>query len=454
MEKSRKRIVFWSFFLIFSFGILIILLTIGKEQKFVKRIEEIKKAEKHPYVQLLKEYVQIDTSEPKGNTFSSAVFLAMILKEAGIDAEIFESVEGKANLIAKIGNGKKPPVILHHHMDTAEVLYEDEWSFDPWGGTIHNGFMYGIGVLDVKSMGLCFLHSFIRAYKEKWDLKRPVIYYASCAEESNMEEGSKWMLKNHPEFFPEGALFLSEGGLIEMVTDVVRNVQIEIGQKGFGWFDMKISEELKNKLEREIIKVLPDTPNPNPYVLKFLKDISKFKVDYFKDNLADIENYIKGKKKDEMLIPYSLRALLFTDGWWIKKDSENYRFIISTVWGEKLDFYIEKISEILKKNKVDFKITKIADANVTSPESEEYEKIKKIYEEFFNVPVLWSFPSVVLTESSLFRQKGLNAYGICLVRYTIFESYKMNIADERVYLPYFIEGIEISDKILKEIACN
>ncbi len=319
MEKKKLRFYFWSIFLSSSLLFLIIVFSLPREQKYIKRWDLIKEAEAHPYTQLLKEYVQIDTSQPEGNTLSSAVFLAMLLEKEGIRTEIYESAPQKANLIAKIGGGKKPPIILHHHMDTEEVINEEGWKYDPWDGVIHNGFLYGIGSLDMKSMGLCFLYAFIKAHQEKWNLERPIIYYASCAEELDFKAGSLWMLENYPEYFPEGSLFLTEGGIVEMITDSVRFAGIEIGQKGFAWFGLNITKEQKDLLEKETEKIFKDKPILNPHVVKFFKDISEYRVAFFKDCLKDIENCIKGLKKEEIQLPQYLKSLLYSEGTWIEK---------------------------------------------------------------------------------------------------------------------------------------
>lgn len=452
MEKKKLRIYFWIIFISLSFLVIIISILIPKEQTYELRWATLKEAEKHPFTKLLKEYVQIDTSQPVGNTLSSAVFLAMLLEKEGINTEIIESSPQKASLFARIGPKKGAPIILHHHMDTAEVIDKDAWKYDPWEGTIHLGYLYGIGSLDIKSTGLCFLYAFIKAHKEKWDLKRPIIYYASCAEEADFEGGSKWMLEKHPEFFPKDSLFLTEGGMVETITNQVRWVGIEIGQKGFVKFDMNINKEKKERLDIELKKIFKNEPILNPYVKEFFKNISAFKVDFFKSCLEDIESCIKGKKKEEILIPNPLKSLLFSEGYWIEKKDGSSAFIISTIWGEDQENYIKKAEEIFKKFKISYNLKKLPQPSFTSPQSSEFEKIKNVYYDYFNVPVFPYIQASSITEATLFREKDILAYGICPVRYTIYDSLNMNLYDECVYLPYYLDGLEISEKILKELS--
>jgi len=451
MEKKKFRKYFWTIFGLISFIIILVSLLLPKEQTYELRWEKLKEAENHPYTKLLKEYVQIDTSQPKGNTLSSAIFLAMLLEKEGIKTEIYESAPQKASLIAKIGPEKGNPIILHHHMDTAEVIDEEKWKYDPWDGTIHLGYLYGIGSLDIKSMGLCFLYAFIKAHKENWNLKRPIIYYASCAEEADFEDGSKWMLKNHPEYFPPGSLFLTEGGIVEMITENVRWVGIEIGQKGYAWINSNINDEEKEKLNIELQKIFKNEAKFNPYVKDYIKNISKFRVDFFKSCLEDIENCIKGKKKEEIMIPLYIKNLMYSEGYWRKRKDGTWDFIISTIWGESQSDYLKKAEEIFKKYKINYKLTKMPEASFSNPDALEFNIIKGVFSKFFNVPVFYSIPSASLTESCLFREKGILCYGICPVRYTIFDALNMNLYDECVYLPYYLDGLEISEKILKAL---
>lgn len=454
MEKKKLRIYFWTIFLSISTLLVLISLLLPKEQTYEVRWAKLKEAENHPWTQLLKEYVQIDTSQPEGNTLSSAVFLAMLLEKEGIHTEIFESMPQKANLIAKIGPNSGPPVILHHHMDTAEVIDRSGWKYDPWDGVIHLGYLYGIGALDMKSMGLCNLYAFIKAHKEKWDLKRPVIYYASCAEEADFEAGTRWMLQNHPEYFPQDSLFITEGGIVEMITNQARWAGIEIGQKGYARFELKVNKEEKEKIDEELKNVFPDKAKLNPYLTDFIKKLSKFRQDFFKICLEDIENCVKDKKKEEILIPNYLKSLLFTEGYWIPKKNDEYIYYIATIWGEKLEDYVKKIEEIFKKYKISYKLSVMPEASISSPDTEEFNKIKEVYENYFKIPVFHYMQATSMSEAALFREKGILSYGICPVRFTIYDSLNINLYDENVYLPYYLDGLEITEKILKNIACR
>jgi acetylornithine deacetylase/succinyl-diaminopimelate desuccinylase-like protein len=68
--------------------------------------------------QLLRRYVQIDTTNPPGNERPAAEFLAEVLRQRRLEPQLYESAPGRANLVARLqGEGERGPVLLLHHMD-------------------------------------------------------------------------------------------------------------------------------------------------------------------------------------------------------------------------------------------------------------------------------------------------------------------------------------------------
>jgi len=68
------------------------------------------------------------------------------MEEAGFD-EV--KIDGLGNVIGRIGNGKKI-LAIDGHMDTVDLGAERNWSFDPLGGEIRDGFVHGRGSVDQK----------------------------------------------------------------------------------------------------------------------------------------------------------------------------------------------------------------------------------------------------------------------------------------------------------------
>jgi hypothetical protein len=69
-------------------------------------------------VDLMQQYLRVNTSNPPGNELAAAQFLKLILDRESIPNEIFEFQPGRANIIARLkGSGAKRPFILLSHMD-------------------------------------------------------------------------------------------------------------------------------------------------------------------------------------------------------------------------------------------------------------------------------------------------------------------------------------------------
>src|ERR1051326_4556936 len=69
-------------------------------------------------VDLMQQYLRVNTSNPPGNELEAAKFLKKIFDQHGIENEVFEFKPGRANIIARLkGNGSKRPIILLSHMD-------------------------------------------------------------------------------------------------------------------------------------------------------------------------------------------------------------------------------------------------------------------------------------------------------------------------------------------------
>ncbi|MDG4551788.1 MAG: acetylornithine deacetylase [Candidatus Contendobacter sp.] len=110
--------------------------------------------------------------------------LAGWLEEAGFAVRI-EPLPGradKANLIATLGHGPGG-LVLAGHTDTVP-FDAGRWRHDPFGGTVADGRIYGLGAADMKS----FLALAIAAAMEfrAADLRQPLVILATADEESSM----------------------------------------------------------------------------------------------------------------------------------------------------------------------------------------------------------------------------------------------------------------------------
>src|SRR5215472_3823261 len=181
-------------------------------------------------VKFLSDLVKIDTSNPPGNEARAAEYIKSVLAGEGIPAQIYESAPGRGNLVARLkGSGKKKPLLLMAHLDVVGVE-RDKWTVDPFAGVIKDGYVYGRGAIDDKSMDAANLEVFLLLHRLKVALDRDVILLAEAGEEGTTQFGIDFMVDKHwDEIACEFAL--NEGGDIPEENGKVQYVAVSTTQK-------------------------------------------------------------------------------------------------------------------------------------------------------------------------------------------------------------------------------
>ncbi|MGD0766485.1 MAG: M20/M25/M40 family metallo-hydrolase, partial [Dehalococcoidia bacterium] len=185
---------------------------------------------------LLCRYIAIDTSNPPGNERAAAEFLAAVLRQEGIESEIFPFAEGRASMSARLtGDGRRRPLVLLNHMD---VVPADRalWEVDPFAGVVRNGAVWGRGALDMKSMGVVELMTVLLLRRQGIRLGRDVLFVAAADEETGGGSGIEWLDANHPELF-DAEYVINEGGYGSTEMFGVRRpiFSCSVGEKGPLW---------------------------------------------------------------------------------------------------------------------------------------------------------------------------------------------------------------------------
>ena len=105
--------------------------------------------------QYLADLVRIDTSNPPGNETQVAQYLKQSVEAFGISGELVGGDPKRLNFVARLhGDGKGRPLLLIAHSDVAAIAPAErpQWTVNPFGGELRNGFIYGRGTLDAKSL--------------------------------------------------------------------------------------------------------------------------------------------------------------------------------------------------------------------------------------------------------------------------------------------------------------
>jgi acetylornithine deacetylase/succinyl-diaminopimelate desuccinylase-like protein len=96
---------------------------------------------------------------------------------------VLEAAPQRGNLIARWkGDGTLPPLLLYTHLDVvpAEPEY---WTRPPFAGEVADGFVWGRGALDMKSVAAMQLMTMLLLKRNPLPLRRDVIFAATADEE-------------------------------------------------------------------------------------------------------------------------------------------------------------------------------------------------------------------------------------------------------------------------------
>jgi acetylornithine deacetylase/succinyl-diaminopimelate desuccinylase-like protein len=164
--------------------------------------------------EIYEELVEIDTTHSAGDTYRAAEAMGARLRAAGFpsdDVHVLLAAPRKGNLVAHFhGTGPARPILLLAHLDVVEAKRED-WSVDPFTLLEKDGFFYGRGTSDVKSMGAIFVSNLVRYRQEGYRPERDIIVVLEADEETTAEYGIRWLLSNHRDLI-DAELALNEGG--------------------------------------------------------------------------------------------------------------------------------------------------------------------------------------------------------------------------------------------------
>ena len=180
-------------------------------------------------VERLVGYLRVDTINPPGNETAGVEYLAAIFDAEGVAYETAESAPGRGNIWARIPGGDGPGLLLLHHIDVVPAN-RDQWTTDPLGGEIRDGYLYGRGALDTKGLGIVHLQAFLALHRSGARPDRDVIFMATADEEAGGFFGAGWLVENRPELFANVGVVLNEGGDGSFEEDGV-TFTVEVTQK-------------------------------------------------------------------------------------------------------------------------------------------------------------------------------------------------------------------------------
>ena len=189
---------------------------------------------------ILKKLIQFDTTNPPGNEAACVRYIQSLLKEVGIESQLYEKVAGRPNLVARIkGNGNAAPLLIYGHVDVVTTANQ-QWTHPPFEAIETDGYIWGRGALDMKGGVAMMLAAFLRAKYSDVALNGDVILCILSDEEAGGTVGAKYMVNEHHDLFADVKYALGEFGGFTLAIGGKRFYPIMIAEKQVCWMQATI----------------------------------------------------------------------------------------------------------------------------------------------------------------------------------------------------------------------
>ena len=170
--------------------------------KYLRNIEKDHLTSKNgePFVndleRLLSELIQIPSPNPPGDCVAIAKYIAERLANTGANIKILASPEKPEapSVVATLGTGEAPVIMLHAHIDTVPVASDEEqrWASDPFEPRVAEGRLYGKGSIDDKAPLAAMLLAFEKSAASN-DYHGTLVLVAAAEEETGGQLGTRWL---------------------------------------------------------------------------------------------------------------------------------------------------------------------------------------------------------------------------------------------------------------------
>jgi len=175
-----------------------------------------------------------------GREAESVELLEGYLAGAGLDVERYEPQPGRASLVARIegSDPKAPSLLLMGHTDVVPVNVHD-WSRDPFGGEVVDGFVWGRGAVDMLNMTASMAVAFRRLADSGFKPKGTISYLAVADEEALGTWGAKHLVEHERDAVFADYVITETGGF-QMPTPDGPRLPVMVDEKGTYWSKLTV----------------------------------------------------------------------------------------------------------------------------------------------------------------------------------------------------------------------
>ena len=242
---------------------------------------------------ILKQLIEINTTDSVGNVTTAANAMAQRLRDAGFadsDIQVIGPNDRKKNLVVRLhGTAAKKPILLIGHLDVVEANRED-WTTDPFQFVEKDGYFYGRGTQDIKDGDAILVTTLIRFKREGYVPDRDLILALTADEEGGKSNGVDWLLQNHRDLIDAEFVLNIDAGGVDSRNGKPVIVSMDASEKLYGDYQLEATNPGGHSSEpvpeNAIYHVVDGLTRLQKYQFPFeLNDVTRA----FFENMAKVE---------------------------------------------------------------------------------------------------------------------------------------------------------------------
>jgi acetylornithine deacetylase/succinyl-diaminopimelate desuccinylase-like protein len=434
----------------------------------VRRLDlEAAAAMDRPDVKLLAEVVRLDSSNPPGITRPVVDVFARELSCAGIPYVVTGRDPLRPILVARLpGRRRGEALALLAHADVVPAGDLSAWVRPPFAAARGDGAdaanLIGRGVLDMKSQAVANLLALAALARSGIVPERDVLFVAESGEESyDQTLGFGWLLANRPDLVAGVTDVFNEGGVNEVKTAGIERFGVEVMQKAILSVDVlgaekgpleELAASVKARDEAEPLRVVPS-------VRDFLRFIAPSRSDVWGRRMLDDPSKIGPGTELWKVVPEVYRSLL-KDMTYTGRVVEraggglSMRLVRTFLPGSSVAAAEAELDAWLAARRLTKSVVLKTDDCVATPaEGPAWRAVTEVFGlDPAHAPVGPYVLSGQYTSSSYLRARGLRAFGVSPFAVSYFDATSIHRENERIVLPFFVEGLERMRRIVFEFA--
>jgi acetylornithine deacetylase/succinyl-diaminopimelate desuccinylase-like protein len=192
---------------------------------------------------IFRQLIEINTTDSSGGTTAAAEAMKQRFLDAGFppeDLTIAGANAQKGNLVVRLHaaeSGSLKPVLIICHLDVVEARGED-WTTDPFQLVEKDGYFYGRGTQDMKSNDAILVATLIRFKQERFRPDRDIILALTAGEESGIDNGVDWLLKNRRDLVDGEFVLNPDMGGVTTEQGKAVHVDVEASEKTYADWEL------------------------------------------------------------------------------------------------------------------------------------------------------------------------------------------------------------------------